>query len=158
MNQELIDRCPFREKTASRRLYLTLARADGALTKAQIAKAAHLTVAKAATLLAAYLNPMHKAPLDRVGVRLVRAKDGGYSLESCKPKPNAKRPARGEPKRSAKNAKKRPVRAESKSSDGVKAPRKKRTKKTAGSEAPAESLPPTPPMVSEATLPGETAN
>lgn len=158
MNQELIERCPFREKTASRRLYLTLARADGPLTKAQIAKAAHLAVAKTATLLAAYLNPMHKAPLDRVGVRLVHAKEGGYSLESCKPKPNAKRPARGEPKRSAKNAKKRSVRAESENSDGGKATRKKRTKTPSDSEAPVESLPPMPPMESEATLPGETAN
>ena len=73
MNQELIDRCPFRENTASRLLYLAIARA-GELTKAEIAKAAHLSVAKVATLLAAYVNPMHRAPMDRVGVRLVRTK------------------------------------------------------------------------------------
>ena len=69
-----------------------------------------------------------------------------------------KRPARGEPKPPAKNAKKRPVRAKSENSDGGKTPRKKRTKKATDSAALAESLPPTPPTVSEATLPGEIAN
>ena len=96
MNQELFDLCPFREKTASRRLYLTLARSDSPQSKGEIAKAAHLTVAKTATLLAAYVNPMHRAPLDRIGVRLVRTKDGNFTLEKCRPKPNAKRPARGQ--------------------------------------------------------------
>ncbi len=96
MNQQLIELCPFREKTASRRLYLAIARSDSPLSKTAIAKAAHLTVAKTATLCAAYVNRMHRAPLDRVGVRLVRNKDGNYILQQSKPKPNAKRPARGE--------------------------------------------------------------
>ena len=98
MKMNLESRCPFREKTASRRVYLTLARSENPMTKAQVARAAHLPVAKAATLLAAYLNPMHRAPMERVGVRLTRAKDGGFILESCKPKANAKRPPRGQRK------------------------------------------------------------
>ena len=101
MNQALFDRCPFREKTASRRLYLTLARSATPLSKSEIAKSAHLTVARTALLLAAYFNPMHRAPMDRVGVRLVRTKDGSFTLQTCKPKPNAKRPARGETKKKA---------------------------------------------------------
>ena len=96
MNQALFDRCPFREKTASRRLYLTLARSATPLSKSEIAKSAHLTVARTALLLAAYVNPLHRAPMDRVGVRLVRTKDGSFTLQACKPKPMAKRPARGE--------------------------------------------------------------
>ena len=102
MNQALFDLCPFREKTASRRLYLTLARSATPLSKSEIAKSAHLTVARTALLLAAYFNPLHRAPLERVGVRLIRTKDGGFTLQACKPKPMAKRPARGE-------AKKKPV-------------------------------------------------
>lgn len=156
MNQELLERCPFREKTASRRLYLTLARADGALTKGEIAKASHLTVAKTATLLAAYLNPMHKAPLDRVGVRIVRDKDGGYALEACKPNPHAKRPPRGEPKQPTKKAKKRSVRAASESTDRGKTLRKKRTKKSVAAEVSPEPLPLT--MVSETNPTIETEN
>ena len=107
MNLESL--CPFRDKTASKRLYLSLARSGAPMTKAQIARASHLTAAKTATLLAAYVNPMHRAPLDRVGVRLARADDGSYMLESCKPKPKAQRPPRGmkkkvEKKRKGKNA------------------------------------------------------
>ncbi len=105
MNQELFDLCPFREKTASRRLYLTLARSEKPLSKSQIAKAAHLTVARVALLIAAYFNPMHRAPMDRVDVRLVRTKDGNFALEKCRPKPNAKRPARGETKKPVKKSK-----------------------------------------------------
>ena len=105
MNQALFDRCPFREKTASRRLYLTLARSTTPLNKSKIAKAAHLTVARTGLLIAAYVNPLHRAPLDRVGVRLIRTKDGSFTLQACKPKPMAKRPARGEAKKAVKKAK-----------------------------------------------------
>lgn len=152
MNQELIDRCPFREKTASRRLYLVIARSKGPMSKSEIAKDAHLSVAKTATLLAAYVNPMHKAPLDRVGVRLVRAKDGGYALETCKPKPKAKRPARGATKKKpVKKAKARktsaapasdapvPTNAESESVKGCETPRKKRVKRPAVPESPVDA-------------------
>ena len=103
MNLESL--CPFREKTASRRLYLSLARSGESMTKAQIARASHLTAAKTATLLAAYVNPMHRAPMDRVGVRLARSQDGGYLLESCKPKPKAQRPPRGKKKELVKKRK-----------------------------------------------------
>ena len=101
MNQKLFDLCPFREKTASCRLYLTLARSAAPLSKSEIAKSAHLTVARTALLLAAYFNPLHRAPLERVGVRLIRTKDGSFTLQTCKPKPMAKRPARGEAKKKA---------------------------------------------------------
>ena len=167
MNQELIDRCPFREKTASRRLFLTIARSEEPMTKAEVARAAHLTVAKTATLLAAYVNPMHKAPLDRVGVRLVRSKDGGYTLESCKPKPNAKRPPRGATKTAAKKAQKRThlakVRKEPLSTTETvpagKSPRKKRAKRPAAeAETPGEPQPIPPPMVSEASPANDATN
>ena len=139
MNQELIDVCPFREKTSSRRLYLVLARTDMPMTKGAIAKAAHLTVAKTATLLAAYLNPMHKAPLDRIGVRLVRTREGNFMLESCKPKPNAKRPARGEGKHVAKGVNtKLPFKPKA-SKNGKASPRKRTTQPVVPSEILAES-------------------
>ena len=170
MNQELIDRCLFREKTASRRLYLVLARSKGPITKSEIAKDAHLTVAKTATLLAAYVNPMHKAPLDRVGVRLVRTKDGGFALESCKPRPKAKRPARGEPKKKpVKKAKARkksaapaseapgPENSESESGKGCESPRTKRVKRPAApAESPVDS--PKAPVEVESSKPNELSN
>jgi hypothetical protein len=106
MNQEIIDRCPFREGSASRRLYMALARSEKPLSKVEIARKSHVIASQTATLLAAYQNPMHKAPLDRVGVRLVRTKDGGYLLEACKPKPKAKRPPRGASKPAKKPVKK----------------------------------------------------
>lgn len=145
MNQELIDVCPFREKTSSRRLYLVLARTDMPMTKGAIAKAAHLTVAKTATLLAAYLNPMHKAPLDRIGVRLVRTREGNFMLESCKPKPNAKRPARGEGKHVVKGTNtKLPFKPKA-NKDGKTGPRKRTTTPAVPSQILAES----PPVASE---------
>jgi len=153
VNQELIDRCPFREKTASRRLYLVIARSKRPMRKSEIAKDAHLSVAKTATLLAAYVNPMHRAPMDRVGVRLVRTKDGGYALETCKPKPKAKRPARGATKKKpVKKVKARktsavplseaplPANAESEAGKGCEKPRKKRVKRLAApAKPPADS-------------------
>jgi hypothetical protein len=154
MNQDLIKRCPFHEKTASRRLYLSLARAERPLTKGEIAKAAHLTVAKTATLLAAYVNPMHKAPMDRAGARLVRTKDGGYTLQPCKPKPHAKRPPRGLPKKAAKKT------AGSAAPDGGNEGGTPRKKRASPVSKPAEShVEPPPPTVPEATLlPSEPAN
>jgi hypothetical protein len=171
MNQKLIDLCPFREQTASRKLYLSLARSDSPLSKSEIARTAHLTVARTALLLAAYTNKAHRAPMDRVGVRLIRTKDGGYMLEVCKPKPNAKRPPRGVPKKlPVKKAKKRasgsstkdaasPIepRAESKPDGGCEVPRKKRAKKPAVStDSPVET--PNAHVASENGHPAETAN
>ena len=151
MNQELIDRCPFREKTASRRLYLALARSEEPLTKAEIARAAHLTAAKTATLLAAYVNPMHKAPLDRTGVRLVRTKDKNYILESCRPNAKAKRPPRGMPKKAEKKAVRRAA------SDGGKQSKPPRKKRTTTVSNPAEIPVEQPPSPSEAAPPSEPA-
>jgi branched-subunit amino acid aminotransferase/4-amino-4-deoxychorismate lyase len=152
MNQELIDRCPFREKTASRRLYMAIARSEEPMTKAEVARAAHLTAAKTATLLAAYVNPMHRAPLDRVGVRLVRTKEGGFTLQACKPKPNAKRPPRGMPKKEAKKAVRR---AASDGGNEGKTPRKKRTMPASNHvDAPVEPSP----MVPEVAPPSEPGN
>ncbi len=107
MNLEAL--CPFREKTPSRRVYLALARSSTAMMRAEIARAAHLTAAKTTTLLAAYVNPMHRAPLERVGVRLSRGKDGGYKLETCKPKPKAQRPPRWKAKTPVKKKEKKRV-------------------------------------------------
>lgn len=171
MNQKLIDLCPFREKTASRKLYLTMAKSDSPLSKSEIAKSAHLTVARTALLLAAYVNPMHRAPLDRVGVRLVRTKDGNYMLEGCRKNPSARRPVRGEPKKlPVKKAKKRAsspstknaasmieVPVETKSDAVREVPRKKRTKKPAVSaDSPVET--PDAPAASENSHPNESSN
>ena len=131
MNQDLIDRCPFRSKSSSLRIYMAIARSSEPMTKSEIARAAHLTVVKTATLLAAYMNSAHKTPLDRVGVRLARTKVGGYTLELCKPKPNAKRPPRGTPKKAVKKKVRRAA------SDGGNEP---------------------PPLVSEVAPPNEPGN
>ena len=69
MNQKLIDLCPFREKTASRKLYLTLARSDAPLSKSEIAKSAHLTVARTALLLAACFGWVLQNDLIRFSAR-----------------------------------------------------------------------------------------
>ena len=63
MNNEFIELCPFREGSASRRLYMALARSSEPMTKAEVSRKSHVLANKTATLLAAYQNPMHKAPL-----------------------------------------------------------------------------------------------
>lgn len=40
MSKELL--CPFREKTSSRRLYLAIARADGPMSKSEVAKSTRI--------------------------------------------------------------------------------------------------------------------
>lgn len=91
----LIDRCPFREGTASHAVYKALAASAKPLSLDEVASRSRVARDRVGGLLAEYLNPYHFVPLVRKGVRVVRRKDGKFALEFCKPKPNAKRPARG---------------------------------------------------------------
>ena len=104
-DKNLAARCPFlRPKSASAKLYAVLARAAKPLEAQEIAKRAKVTEKQARSLLAAYMNPYHNAPLRRVGVQITSA-DGKFRLTAAKATPNAKRPPRGsEAKKKAKKA------------------------------------------------------
>src|SRR5262249_36497741 len=56
---------------------------------------------KVKTLVAAYFNPMHNAPLRKIGVELIRDDEGQVKLKSCKADPKARRPERGNKKKTA---------------------------------------------------------
>ena len=106
MSKVIIERNPFRQGTASRAVYGALAEAKKPLSADEVAKIAKVSGAKARTLLAAYRNPFHCAPLKKAGARL-NLKDGKFSLEVCKPDPKARRPERGKAARMAKKATKK---------------------------------------------------
>jgi len=94
-DKNLAARCPFqRPKSASAKIYAVLARAAKPLEAQEIAKRAKVTEKQARTLLAAYMNTYHNAPLRRVGVQ-VTSVDGKFHLTAAKATPNAKRPPRG---------------------------------------------------------------
>lgn len=92
-------RCPFREHSNSRILYLALAGSRQPLSVAELSRKARLPEPKVRLLLSAYLNPYHMAPLKRVGVAVVRDCGGKYALKSCKPNIKARRPERGKKKK-----------------------------------------------------------
>lgn len=92
--KNIIDRIPFREGSASRKLILAVAKAKRPVSAVEAAKAAKLPLAKAQTLLAAYRNKFHSATMRRSGLNLVLA-DHKFSLRLAKIEPKAKRPARG---------------------------------------------------------------
>jgi len=102
MSKNLIDRCPFREGTASKKIFVALATATKPLSAEEIKQQTRLSEAKVKCLCAAYLNPYHMAPLKKVGVVVERGKDGGYRLRICKADPDAKRPPRGKKGRKGK--------------------------------------------------------
>lgn len=91
MNKKVISRCPFnRQGTASRKLYLALARAKTPLLPHEVARLAKIPLAQASTLLRAYRNPIHAIPLTRKGITL-RLKNRRFWLSLSKPRPNARR-------------------------------------------------------------------
>lgn len=98
MAKSLVERCPFREGSASHKIFVVLAKAAKPMRAEHIAKAAKVPVEKTATLLAAYKNPFHNAPLRRAGVS-IESKAGQYVMATVKADPNAKRPERGQGKK-----------------------------------------------------------
>ena len=90
--KKLLARCPYKEGSASRRIFAALARAgaDG-LTAAQISRVSHVPAAKTATLVAAYVNPYHCSSLTRVGIALVN-EENRYRLVERAPDLDAHRP------------------------------------------------------------------
>ena len=104
-NKSLADRTPFRRRgSASAKIYAVLSRTSKPLRAAEIAKLAKVSEKQARTLLAAYMNPYHNAPLRRAGLAIT-SHDGKFKLESAKPVPNAKRPERGTPSKAKKASK-----------------------------------------------------
>ena len=104
-NKSLSARSPFRRPTsASAKIYSVLAKASKPLKVEEVAKRAKVTQQQARTLLAAYRNPYHNAPLRRAGVE-VTSEDGAFSLSAAKATPNAKRPERGSAQKSKKRRK-----------------------------------------------------
>ena len=129
-NKSLVDRTPFRRRgSASAKIYSVLARGSKALPAAEIAKRAKVSEKQARTLLAAYMNPYHNAPLRRAGLAIT-SHDGAFRLVNAKPVPNAKRPERGTPSKAKKSSKpgkvtkkktSRKPKAKSTAKDGTKA-------------------------------------
>ena len=96
MSNKFIDKSPFtREGTASHAIYIALAKAGKPLLMAEISKRAKVSFQKTETLVRAYMNPFHNAPMRRAGIAIVSGKEG-YKLETCKSEPKAIRPPRGE--------------------------------------------------------------
>ena len=150
MSSKYMELCPFREGSASRKIYEVLARASKPLTMDEIASRSKVPHEKTVTLVSAYQNKFHNAPMRRAGVAIVRT-DDGFGLDTCKADPDAIRPERGEGGKKAK--KKAPKKAQSKPTPKPKAKKVKATKKKApaspdevASTAPqnAEELPPVP--------------
>ena len=106
-NKNLATRSPFQRKgSASAKIYAVLAKSAKALPAAVIAQRAKISENQVRTLLAAYMNPYHNAPLRRAGVAIT-SNEGLFSLAATKATPNAKRPVRGSgSKKKAKKASK----------------------------------------------------
>jgi hypothetical protein len=100
MSKTLMAKCPFRDRTASKLIFTTLARVGAPMKVEDVwRKTKKVPLAKVKTLVAAYFNPMHNAPLRKVGVELVRDKEGRVQMKSCKADPKARRPERGKSKK-----------------------------------------------------------
>lgn len=99
MSNKFVEKSPFtREGTASRAIYVALAKSDKPLTMAEISKRSKVLFKKTETLVRAYMNPFHNAPMRRAGIAIVQDKDG-FKLTTCKAEPKAHRPERGNAKR-----------------------------------------------------------
>ena len=104
-NKSLAGRTPFRRRgSASAKIYAVLAKSSKPLPTEAVAKLAKMSAKQARTLLAAYMNPYHNAPLRRAGLAIT-SHDGAFKLVNAKPVPNAKRPARGAPSKAKKASK-----------------------------------------------------
>lgn len=121
MSTNFTKRNPFRPKSASSAIFEVLARAGKPLTAEEIRKKSKLPEAKVKTLLAAYVNPMHLAPLKRNGVAL-RKDEKGYSVVSVKSDPRARRPDRGQSKKRKPSKSKRGKKAKSEMRSAMRQP------------------------------------
>ena len=96
MSKKLPDN-PFRDGSASHKLYAALAKATKPLAMKEIADKAKVPLNRAITLVNAYQNTYHNAPLRKIGAAIVREKQG-FELSTIKPDAKAKRPSRGKSK------------------------------------------------------------
>jgi len=66
------------------------------LLPTEIAFRAKIATEKVVRVVSALLNPYHNTSIAKVGLAVKRTVDGGFNVEACRPKPNARRP---QPKR-----------------------------------------------------------
>jgi hypothetical protein len=66
------------------------------LLPTEIAFRSKIATEKVVRVVSALLNPYHNAAIAKAGLAVKRTHDGGFSVEACRPKPNARRP---QPKR-----------------------------------------------------------
>ena len=66
------------------------------LLATEIAFRAKINTEKVEQVVSALLNPFHNASIARAGLAVKRSEDGGFFVQPCRPKPNARRP---QPKR-----------------------------------------------------------
>ena len=88
---------PFRNESASSKIYAVLAKATKPLAVKDIAERAKVSLEKTITLVNAYQNKYHNAPLRKIGAAVVHDKDG-FRLSAIKPDKDAQRPPRGKAK------------------------------------------------------------
>ena len=101
MSKSRVEKCPFREGSASEKIYMALAKSDKPMTVSEIAKRTKVPEKKVKTLTEAYVNPMHLAPLLKVGCAFERV-DGAFKLVTCLADPDARRPERRKAKKNGK--------------------------------------------------------
>jgi predicted Rossmann fold nucleotide-binding protein DprA/Smf involved in DNA uptake len=104
MSKSLIERNPFREKSALFRIYDALAHSQKPLSAEEIAKRSKVKFDTTQRMLSAMNNFYHNSGMRRVGASLER-KDGLLTLKSVKPDTKALRPERGKSKTAKKRAK-----------------------------------------------------
>lgn len=132
---------PCRPGTAAFATVGVLIRSKGKRLEAkEITRRSRLALAQSNQVLNALTNPFHNSALRRAGIAVER-NDGTFSLERCKPVPDAHRP---EPKKKAKRVK---TKAKAKPQ---KKPARKAVKQPASSPTPAAPSTPTiPPVFAE---------
>ncbi|MCZ7647456.1 MAG: hypothetical protein M5U26_19735 [Planctomycetota bacterium] len=84
---------PFRVGSKMRRIFDALAASRRPLSAEDVARRAKVKLSTVGNMLAAMRNVHHRAPLDKVGVRMERT-EAGHALSACAANPDAKRPAR----------------------------------------------------------------
>ena len=89
VNEELVSKCPFREGTASRKIFLVLAEGLPA-GEDEIAKATKVPKDRIRRLLEMYSGNIHSCSLQRAGLSVCHD-EKGWSLREIEAKPNAKR-------------------------------------------------------------------
>src|SRR5579872_6962223 len=98
MSKSLIERNPFRPKSALFSIYDVLARSQKPLDVEEVAKRAKVPLARTDRMLSAMGNFYHNSGMRRVGSAIER-KDGLLTLKSVKADAKAHRPERGKAKK-----------------------------------------------------------